>query len=617
MVGFLIITMKRQLKTLASYLVIIALVAIALPVRASAWWNSDWSARKKINLDLTSKGAVVTDAVGDTAVLVRLYDGNFTFSLAKSDGSDLRFVADDDKTPLTFHIEKFDTLLNAGFIWVKIPALQANAVTSIWMYYGNASEKVTKADDYKATYDANSILVYHFNEHGQPAFDSSGLANSAKAAGAFTDGSMIGTGARFDGHSAIEIPESASLSWSQAAPFTIRLWVKATKFDSNQEIFTRISGQQKFSLGIDQGKPYVEVIDAGRTSRSPATSALTVGTWHNFAVTSDGSKLALYVDGTSVSSLQGATPSLAGSILIGNAGFTGEIDELNISKIARSAGYIKFQSLEQGGDAANKIVAVGEDEVQTNWLSWMNNGTFGILIHSLTLDGWVVIGILSIMFMISWYIMITKAGSLNAGSKANVIFMKQWYHLANDLTLLDSNDLDKIRSLGGRISKEEQKIMKQSTVYRIYHIGVEEIRRRQAAEFKNNSKVLSSRSIQAIRASLDSGLVRETQNLNSGLVLLTIAISGGPFLGLLGTVVGVMITFAAIAAAGDVNVNSIAPGIAGALVATVAGLAVAIPALFGYNYLLARVKDATSDMHVFIDEFVTRMAEYYEEPSNK
>ena len=98
------------------------------------------------------------------------------------------------------------------------------------------------------------------------------------------------------------------------------------------------------------------------------------------------------------------------------------------------------------------------------------------------------------------------------------------------------------------------------------------------------------------------------------MVLLTIAISGGPFLGLLGTVVGVMITFAAIAAAGDVNVNAIAPGIAAALVATVAGLAVAIPSLFGYNYLLSRVKDATSDMHVFIDEFVAKMAEFYPEP---
>ena len=110
---------------------------------------------------------------------------------------------------------------------------------------------------------------------------------------------------------------------------------------------------------------------------------------------------------------------------------------------------------------------------------------------------------------------------------------------------------------------------------------------------------------------MDGGLIRETQKLNSLIVLLTIAISGGPFLGLLGTVVGVMITFAAIAQQGEVNVNAIAPGISAALAATVAGLAVAIPALFGYNYLLSRIKDATSDMHVFIDEFVTKMAEYY------
>ena len=55
------------------------------------------------------------------------------------------------------------------------------------------------------------------------------------------------------------------------------------------------------------------------------------------------------------------------------------------------------------------------------------------------------------------------------------------------------------------------------------------------------------------------------QRLNRLMVVLTIAISGGPFLGLLGTVVGVMITFAAIAASGDVNVNAIAPGIAAAL----------------------------------------------------
>src|SRR4029077_14815378 len=145
----------------------------------------------------------------------------------------------------------------------------------------------------------------------------------------------------------------------------------------------------------------------------------------------------------------------------------------------------------------------------------------------------------------------------------------------------------------------------------IYKIGGEEIRHRLAVDGAAESHLLSARSIQAIRAMLDGALVKETQKLNNLMVLLTIAISGGPFLGLLGTVIGVMITFAAIAAQGDVNVNAIAPGIAAALAATVAGLAVAIPALFGYNCLVSRVKDATSDMHVFIDEFVTKIAEHY------
>ena len=72
-----------------------------------------------------------------------------------------------------------------------------------------------------------------------------------------------------------------------------------------------------------------------------------------------------------------------------------------------------------------------------------------------------------------------------------------------------------------------------------------------------------------------------------------------------------MITFAAIAATGDVNVAAIAPGIAAALVATVAGLGVAIPALFGYNYLGSKIKDSTADMHVFADEFISRLTEAY------
>ena len=78
-----------------------------------------------------------------------------------------------------------------------------------------------------------------------------------------------------------------------------------------------------------------------------------------------------------------------------------------------------------------------------------------------------------------------------------------------------------------------------------------------------------------------------------------------------------MITFASIAAAGDVNVNAIAPGIAAALVATVAGLGVAIPALFGYNWLVTRIKNSSTTMQVFVDELVTRIAEAYSERALK
>jgi biopolymer transport protein ExbB len=149
-----------------------------------------------------------------------------------------------------------------------------------------------------------------------------------------------------------------------------------------------------------------------------------------------------------------------------------------------------------------------------------------------------------------------------------------------------------------------------STLYHLYHTGAQQLKTRMGTAVGAQAS-LTPQALDAIRAALDATLVRESQKLNGQMVLLTIAISGGPFLGLLGTVVGVMITFAAIAASGDVNINAIAPGIAAALVATVAGLAVAIPALFGYNYLSSRIKEIGADMRVFVDEYITKLAELH------
>lgn len=609
--------LQRTKATSLKHLAACLLVMLALSNAARAWWNEEWTVRKKITLD--TKAAGIADPVGTVTVLLRLHDGDFQFAAAKDDGSDLRFVAADDKTPLTFHIEKFDSLLSEAFVWLKIPDVKPGGQATFWLYYGNNGSKAVRIDDAKGSYDSDTALVYHFAEHSQTAADSSAGGNNSTAdSGTPVDGSMIGAGLRLNGHGAVTIPPSPSLVWTEGGAMTWSAWIKAAILQPNMVFYSRRDGSKAVLIGLDKGVPFVEV----NGQRSQAGEVVAVNSWHHLAVIAESGAVRLYLDGELYATLSAQLPAMntpallgAGSdeVLTAGDGFIGEMDELNISKVARPVGLIKLAAIGQGGgDKAGKLLGFGADEQPTNWMSWLKGGYFGIIISSLTLDGWVVICILLIMAAISWFVMISKAAYLNSTSRGNAMFMKEWRHLASDLTALDDADDDKVKTLGGRVDKKGQRALKNAGVYRIYHIGAEEIRHRLTADkLAGGNKALKARSIQAIRASLDSGLVRESQKLNSMMVLLTIAISGGPFLGLLGTVVGVMITFAAVAAAGDVNVNAIAPGIAAALLATVAGLAVAIPSLFGYNYLLSRVKDVTSDMHVFVDEFVTKMAEFY------
>jgi len=598
----------------------LASLILSASASASSWWNGEWTLRRKVTLDASATGAAVAEPIGASWVLVRLHDGNFQFPAAKDDASDIRFVAEDDKTALPFHIEKYDALLDEAFIWVKLPDVKANAKTAFWLYYGNSGNKAVRADDAKATFDADAALVYHFAERGQPPSDATGNGNNAQNPGVPVEGSLIGSGVRFDGKNSVTIPASASLAWSAGGAATVSLWIKPAALAPNAIIFSRRENESGFVIGLDNGAPFLEV--NGQRAATTSAQPLAANSWHHLAVTAAAGKLTLFLDGESAAALNAPLPALNSPLTLGNdsvenaAGFSGEADELEISKIARTVGFIKLAALSQaGGDKAAKLIAFGEDEQPSSLFAWLKGGTFGVIVGSLTADGWAVIGILAVMAVMSWFVMISKVRYLNGLAKGNALFLRQWEHIATDLTVLDDADEETARTLGGRLDKAALRAMRNASVFRIYHTGVSEIRRRIAADksagLRGNG--LSGRSIQAIRASLDGVLVRETQKINRLIVLLTICISGGPFLGLLGTVIGVMITFAAVAAAGDVNVNAIAPGIAAALLATVAGLAVAIPSLFGYNYILSRVKDARDDMHIFIDEFATKMAEFHRE----
>ncbi|HQN42323.1 MAG TPA: DUF2341 domain-containing protein, partial [Pseudomonadales bacterium] len=81
------------------------LFALIIPLTAQAWWNDAWSERRLVLLDTSEAGVATTSAVSGAVLPVRLHSGNFDFLAAKPDGSDIRLLAADDKTPLKFHIE--------------------------------------------------------------------------------------------------------------------------------------------------------------------------------------------------------------------------------------------------------------------------------------------------------------------------------------------------------------------------------------------------------------------------------------------------------------------------------------------------------------------------------
>jgi biopolymer transport protein ExbB/TolQ len=118
----------------------------------------------------------------------------------------------------------------------------------------------------------------------------------------------------------------------------------------------------------------------------------------------------------------------------------------------------------------------------------------------------------------------------------------------------------------------------------------------------------------AVRIALERVLGEAAVGLESGMIVLATAISGGPFIGLLGTVWGVMDTFAGIGRAQQATLTTMAPGVASALIATVAGLMVAIPSLFCYNFLVTKTKTLTMELDNFAAHLETVfMTEYLKE----
>jgi biopolymer transport protein TolQ len=215
-----------------------------------------------------------------------------------------------------------------------------------------------------------------------------------------------------------------------------------------------------------------------------------------------------------------------------------------------------------------------------------------------TPEGKAVIVCLVIFSILAWSVMIAKALQMRRAKKLNQFFMAEYRTQKSVLDVFDR-----------RIHAEG------CPLFMVYQAGSLELDARlKLPTGEGRKQHVSLKGMEHVKRSLENTVAQESLKLESGLILLAIAVSGAPFLGLLGTVWGVMSTFGHIAQQGSATMAAMAPGVAAALITTVAGLLVAIPSMFGYNWLVHNLRVFTVELDNFAQELVSKMeTEYLEE----
>ena len=209
-----------------------------------------------------------------------------------------------------------------------------------------------------------------------------------------------------------------------------------------------------------------------------------------------------------------------------------------------------------------------------------------------------IIIVLVLFSILAWSVMISKAVQMRRAKKLNQLFSAEF---KAQKTVLDMFDR-RIQADG-------------CPLFAVYQAGSLEL----DARLKNpddgaRKKFVTLKGMEHTKRSMENCVAQESLKLESGLILLAIAVSGAPFMGLLGTVWGVMSTFGHIAQQGNATMAAMAPGVSAALITTVAGLLVAIPSMFGYNWLVHNLRTLTVELDNFAQELVSKMeTEYLEE----
>ncbi|HEV2394706.1 MAG TPA: MotA/TolQ/ExbB proton channel family protein [Verrucomicrobiae bacterium] len=248
------------------------------------------------------------------------------------------------------------------------------------------------------------------------------------------------------------------------------------------------------------------------------------------------------------------------------------------------------------------------------------SNAIGFAYEHLTEEGFCTILALFVVSIFSWTVIITKGRQLYRARKAGKRFFTAYRATRDPLEMFRSQ-----KEFDGAPAFELYATGAEEMAYHLKNNPVQLVQVKPLGGLKNNAESSAAtdvlaRSIQtkitrtsfeSVQVALERAASAEALSLEKGMIILSTAVAGGPFIGLFGTVWGVMETFSGIGRAGAASLTAMAPGVAAALLSTVAGLSVAIPAMFAYNYMVTTIRAITQELDGFASEYATALEHMY------
>lgn len=233
-------------------------------------------------------------------------------------------------------------------------------------------------------------------------------------------------------------------------------------------------------------------------------------------------------------------------------------------------------------------------------LAASGSGSLVFAFEQSTLPAKLILLSLFVASVFSWTVMVTKFRSIRFGQRRRDQFLALFHTDRQPLRIYT----DGARFDGAPLFAVYKAGCRELTFQLLGSAEVDETFRGRL----DTAPRISPAQMRVVTSAMERAVGETALKLESQMIVLATAVSGAPFLGLLGTVWGVMETFGDVAASGSANLAAMAPGVSAALITTVTGLLVAIPAMFGYNYLVTTLRGII----VGLDNFAAELGSEFE-----